>query len=89
MERTDWTNRLKNEVVLHRVIKERNIRHTINRRKVKGLGNILHRNCLLKHVIEEKIGRTEDEKEDVNSYGITLRKRKKLNFKEGTLNPTL
>jgi hypothetical protein len=49
--------------------------YTIKRRKVKGLGNILHRNCLLKHVIEEKIGRTEDEEEDVSSYWITLRKR--------------
>jgi len=28
----------------------------------------MHRNCLLTHVIEEKIGRTEDEEEDVSSY---------------------
>jgi len=62
--------------VLHRVAKERNIRHTIKRRKVKRLGNILHRNCLLKQVIEEKKGRTDDEEEDVSSYWITLRKRK-------------
>jgi hypothetical protein len=64
--------------VLHRVAKERNIRHTIKRRKVKRLGNILRRNCLLKHVIEEKIGRTEDEEEEVSSYWITLRKRKEI-----------
>jgi len=62
--------------VLHGVIKERNIRHTIKRRKVKGLGNILNKNCLLKQVIEEKIGRTEDEEKDVSIYWITLRKRK-------------
>lgn len=62
--------------MLHGVIKERNIRHTIKRRKVKGLGNILNKNCLLKQVIEEKIGRTEDEEKDVSIYWITLRKRK-------------
>jgi hypothetical protein len=45
---------------------------------VKGLGNLLHRNSLLKHAIEEKIGNTgdEEEEEEVSSYWITLRKRK-------------
>jgi hypothetical protein len=44
--------------------------------KVKWIGNILHRNCLLKHLIKEKIRRMEDEEEDISSYWITLRKRK-------------
>jgi uncharacterized membrane protein len=47
-------NRLRNEEVLHRVKEERNIPHTIKRRKANWIGQILGRNCLLKHVIEEK-----------------------------------
>ena len=34
---------------------ETNIPHTVNRRKTNWIGRILHRNCLLKHVIEGKI----------------------------------
>jgi hypothetical protein len=49
-----WTNRVRNEV-LHRVKKERNILHVIKRRKATWISHILHRNCLLKHVIEGKI----------------------------------
>jgi hypothetical protein len=42
------------------VKEERNIVHTIKRRKANWIGDILRRNCLLKHVIEGKIeGRTE------------------------------
>jgi hypothetical protein len=49
-----------NEEVLHRVKEERNIVHTIKRRKAHWIGHILRRNCLLKHVIEGKIeGRIE------------------------------
>ena len=37
-----------------------NIIHTIKVRTVNGIGHVLYRNCLLKHVIEGKIdGRTE------------------------------
>jgi hypothetical protein len=55
-----WTDRVRNEEVLHRVEEERNILHTIKRRKVNWIGHILRRNCLLKHVIEGKIeGRIE------------------------------
>jgi hypothetical protein len=54
-----WTDRLRNEEVLHRVKEERNILHTIKRRKANWTGHILRRNCLLKHVIEGKLeGRT-------------------------------
>jgi hypothetical protein len=38
-------------------------------------GHILCRNCLLKHIIEQKIG-GEDEKEHVSSSWMTLRKQK-------------
>jgi hypothetical protein len=38
-----------------RVKEDRNILHTIKRRKANWIGHILRRNCLLKHVIEEKL----------------------------------
>jgi hypothetical protein len=41
--------------ILQRVREERNILLTIKRRNVNWIGHILHRNCLLKHVIEGKI----------------------------------
>jgi len=42
------------------VKEERNILQTIKRRKAKWIGHMLHRNCLLKHLIEGKIkGRIE------------------------------
>ena len=41
--------------VLHRDNEERNILHTIKRRKAKWIGHILHRNCLLKHATAAKI----------------------------------
>jgi hypothetical protein len=60
MEKISWTDRVRNEEVLHRVKEERNILHTIKRRKAKRIGHILRRNCLLKHVIEGKLeGRIE------------------------------
>jgi hypothetical protein len=60
MEKISWTDRVRNEEVLHRVKEERNIIHTIKRRKANWIGHILRRNCLLKHVIEGKLeGRTE------------------------------
>jgi hypothetical protein len=55
MEKIGWTGRVNNEAVLHRLKKERNILHTIRRRKVNWIGHILHRNCVLKHTIEGKI----------------------------------
>jgi hypothetical protein len=51
---------VRNEKVLHRVKEERNIVHTIKRRKANWIGHILRRNCLLKNVIEGKLeGRIE------------------------------
>jgi hypothetical protein len=58
MEKICWTDRVRNEV-LHRVKEERNVLRTIKRR-ANWLGHILHRNCLLKHIIEVKVkGRIE------------------------------
>jgi hypothetical protein len=57
MKKISWTDRVRNEEVLHRVKKERNILHTIQRRKANWIDHILRRNCLLKHVIEGKLER--------------------------------
>jgi hypothetical protein len=55
MEMINWTDGVRNEEVLQRVKKDRNIIHTMKRRKVNWIGHILCRNCLIKHVIEGKI----------------------------------
>jgi hypothetical protein len=60
LEKISWTDRVRNEEVLHRVKEERNIVYTIKRRKANWIGHILRRDCLLKHVIEGNIlGRIE------------------------------
>jgi len=41
-------------------MEERSSLQTVKRRKVNWIGHMLHRNCLLKHVIEGKVeGRIE------------------------------
>jgi hypothetical protein len=57
MGKISWTNRVRNEEVLHRVKEEWNIVHTIKRRKANWISHILRRNCLLKHAIEGKVER--------------------------------
>jgi hypothetical protein len=60
IEKINWIDRVRNEEVLQRVKEERNIVHTIKRRKANWIGHILRRNCLLNHVIEGKLeGRIE------------------------------
>jgi hypothetical protein len=60
LEKIIWTDRARNEEVLHSVKEDRNILHTINRRKANWIGHISRRNCLRIHVIEAKTeGRTE------------------------------
>jgi hypothetical protein len=54
MDTISWTDHVRNEEVLQRVKEERNILHTMKRRMANWIGHILHRSCLLKHVIEEK-----------------------------------
>jgi hypothetical protein len=58
MQKIIWTRRVKIEV-LHRVKEERNILHTIKKRKADRIGYILHRDGLLKHVVEGTLERTE------------------------------
>jgi len=38
MEKISWTNHVRNAEVLHRVKEERNIVHTVNRRKFNWIG---------------------------------------------------
>ena len=58
--------------VLLRVNGQRNILHEIRKRKANWIGHILHRNCLLKQVIEGKI------KGEVEVARRRGRRRKKL-----------
>ena len=55
-EEDSWTDPVRKEA-LRRDKEERNILHTIKRRKANWIGRMLRRNCLLKHVIEGKIRR--------------------------------
>ena len=47
---------MRSEEVLHRDEEKINILHAVKRRKANWIGHILHKNCLLKRVIEGKIG---------------------------------
>ena len=55
MEKISCTDHVRNEEVLFRVNKQRNIVHEIRKRKANWIGHILHRNCLLQQVIEGKV----------------------------------
>jgi len=48
---------VKNEEALQRVKEQRNILRTIKRRKTNLIGQILGRNCILKHIIIGKFTR--------------------------------
>jgi hypothetical protein len=74
MAKISWTDHVRSEEALQRVKLERNILHTIKRRKANWIGHILRSNCGLTHVIERYKGQ-EDEEEDVSSYWMTLKKR--------------
>ena len=54
MEKTSWTERVKNEE-LQSLKEERNSLYTIKQRKTNCIGHMLRRNCLLKHVNEIEI----------------------------------
>jgi hypothetical protein len=94
MQKISWNDRVLNEEVLHRAKEERNILHTVKRRKGNWIGHILRRNRLLKHVIEGKIDVR------INVAGRRRRRRKQLlddltekggyrKLKEEALNRTL
>ena len=50
---------MRNEEVLLRVHKQRNILYEIRKRKANWIGHILRRNCLLNQVIEGKLKGTD------------------------------
>jgi hypothetical protein len=54
MEKISLTDHVRNEV-LFRVNEQRNIQHEISKQKANWIGHILHRDCLLKQVIEGKV----------------------------------
>jgi hypothetical protein len=58
MKEIMWTDRVKNEEILHRVKEERSILHTIKRRKANRIGHTLRRNYLLNHAIKGRIEET-------------------------------
>jgi hypothetical protein len=55
MEKSSWTDHVRNEDVLLTVKEQRNILHEIRKRKANWIGHILHRNVLLQRVPEGKI----------------------------------
>jgi hypothetical protein len=57
MEKISWTDHVRNEEVLQTVEEEGSIVQDIKRRNANWIGHILHRNCVLKHVIEGKVER--------------------------------
>ena len=87
MEKISFTDRVRNEEILHRVKEERNIVHILKRRKDNWIGHILHRNCLLKHVTEGKIEEgteaTGRKRKDVSSYWMTLRNERIIEIERG------
>ena len=77
MEKNIWTDRVRKEVI-GKFVEERNILHAINISNSNCIGHILHRNCLLKQVIERKIGR----KLEVEERGRRRRKQLLNDLKE-------
>ena len=75
---------MRNEEVLQSVMEDRNVLHTVKIMKANLIGHILHRDCLLKRVIEGKMeGRIE----------VTVRRGRRskqllddLKEREGTIN---
>jgi hypothetical protein len=55
MEKTSWTDHVRNKEVLHRVKVDRNILDTVKRRKVDWIDYILRMYCLPKGVIDANI----------------------------------
>ena len=80
--------------MLHRDKEQRNIIHTVNRRKANWIGHILCRDCLLEQVIEGKVeGRMEvkgrRERRRMQILGDVKEKRGYWKMKEETLARTL
>jgi len=77
VEKVNWTNRVKKEI-LHKVKEDRHIIPKKKRKKVNWIGHILRRNCLLRHVVEEKVG----EKKEMMGRRVIRRKQQLDELKE-------
>ena len=55
MQKISWTDRVRNEEVLHGVKEERNILHTVKRRKANWIGHVLRMSCDPKHAIARRM----------------------------------
>jgi len=55
LENISWAVRVRNKELLQRVKEDRTNLNIIKKRKTKWIGHSLRRNCLLEHVIEERI----------------------------------
>jgi len=55
IKRISWTERVRNEQIFQKVKEERNVLHTMKRKKSNWIGHILRRNCPLKHINEGQI----------------------------------
>ena len=61
-----------NEEILLIVKEKRNILQTVNRRKGNWIGQVLRRNCLLKHVFAGKVERRIDVTEGIGRRRMEL-----------------
>jgi hypothetical protein len=90
MKKIAWSYRVENEDELPRVIEERNILHTLKRKKFNWIGLIFRKNCLLKLIIEWKIEgmerRWRRREQLLDDY---KKMRKYLEFKEKALDSTV
>jgi hypothetical protein len=57
IKKITWTDRVRNDEVLHSIQEERNILRTRNRKNANCIDYSLRRNCLQKHATEGKIER--------------------------------
>jgi hypothetical protein len=81
-----WNDHVRNEELL-RVKKQRNILHEISKQKANWISHIVCRNCLLRQVIEGKIGGIkghDEEEEDIGSCWMTLGKERILTSEGGS-----
>jgi hypothetical protein len=78
MGKISWTDHVRNEELLLRVKKQRNILYEIRNQKANWIGHILRRNCLLQRVTEGQM------KVGIEVRGKRGRRRRKLldNLKE-------
>ena len=75
---------------MHVVKEEKNILHPLKRRKGNCSDHLLHRDCLLKHIIEGKMEETERHGKRCKQLMNGLKeKRRYWNFNEEALDCTL